>query len=130
MSIKVLLILHTKFQPNIPSHFGERDLNAWVDVNFFRVDVNFQNSNCDLIPLQIFFILISINLKVLLILHTKEPNIPCCSGENDEFNSFAIFSNGGHLEFSTRLNIIILRPWGLIMLHMKLKIHGCSGLRE
>ena len=36
ISIKVLLILHTKFQPNIPSHFG---------------DVNFSNGQCDLIPL-------------------------------------------------------------------------------
>ena len=44
INIKVLLILHTKFQPNIPSHFGERDLNVWVDVNFFRVDVNFQTA--------------------------------------------------------------------------------------
>ena len=35
ISIKVLFILHTKFQPNIPSHFGEMDLNAWVDENFF-----------------------------------------------------------------------------------------------
>ena len=35
INIKVLLILHTKFKPNIPSHFGERDLNAWVDVNIF-----------------------------------------------------------------------------------------------
>ena len=68
---------------------------------------------------------------VLLILHTKfQPNIPSRFGENDDFNSFALFSNGGHLEFSTRLNFIILKPWSLIMLHMKLKIHGCSGLRE
>ena len=44
ISIKVLLILHTKFQPNIPSHFGDMDLNAWVDVNFFRVDINFQTA--------------------------------------------------------------------------------------
>ena len=36
---KVLLILHTKFQSNIPSHFGEMDLNAQVDVNGFRIDV-------------------------------------------------------------------------------------------
>ena len=43
-NIKVLLILHTKFQPNIPRHFVERDLNAWVDVNFFRVAVNFQTA--------------------------------------------------------------------------------------
>ena len=42
INIKVLLILHTEFQPNIPSHFGEMDLNVWIDVNFFRVDVNFQ----------------------------------------------------------------------------------------
>ena len=37
-------ILHTKFQSNIPSHFGEMDLNGWVDVNFFRVEVNFQTA--------------------------------------------------------------------------------------
>ena len=80
-------------------------------------------------PLQIFFMLIRINIKVLLILHTQfQLNIPSCSGENGDFNSFAIFSNGGHLEFST-LNFIILKPWSLIMLHMKFKIHGCSGLK-
>ena len=71
------------------------------------------------------------NIKVLLILHIKfQPNIPSRSGENGDCNSFAIFSNGGHLEFSTRLNFTILKPWSLIMLHIKLKIHGCSGLRE
>ena len=78
-----------------------------------------------------FFHLISINIKVLLILHTKfQLNIPSHSGENGDFNSFAIFSNGGHLEFSTRLNFIILKPWSLIMLHMEFKSHGCRGLRE
>ena len=46
------------------------DLNARIDVNFARVDVNFQ-----------YFILIPINIKVLLILHTKfQPNIPCHFG--------------------------------------------------
>ena len=75
--------------------------------------------------------MIPISIKVLLILHTKfQPNIPSRTGENDDFISFAIFSNGGHLEFSTRLNFSILKPWSLIMLHMKFKIHGCSGLRE
>ena len=44
INIKVLLIFHTNFQPNIPSHLGEMDLNAWVDVNLFRVDVNFQTA--------------------------------------------------------------------------------------
>ena len=34
INIKILLILKTKFQPNIPSHFGEMDINARVDVNF------------------------------------------------------------------------------------------------
>ena len=59
-----------------------------------------------------------------------QPNIPCCSAENGDFNSFAIFSNSGHLEFLTRLNFTILKPRRLTMLHMKFKIHGCSGLRE
>ena len=74
---------------------------------------------------------LSINIKVLRILHTKfRLNILSRSGENGDFNSFAIFSNGGHLEFSTRLNFIIQEPLSLIMLHMKFIIHGCSGLRE
>ena len=82
------------------------DLNACVDVNFFRVNINFQMAIVT-IPLQIFFILISINIKVLLILHTKfQPNILICSEEKDDFISFAIFSNGGHLEFSTRLMLL------------------------
>ena len=42
INIKVLLILQTKFQPNITRHFRERELNAWVDVIFFRADVTFQ----------------------------------------------------------------------------------------
>ena len=35
INIKVLLIFLIKFQPDIPSHFGERDLNARVNVKFF-----------------------------------------------------------------------------------------------
>ena len=70
-------------------------------------------------------------MKVLLILHTKfQPKTHSGSGENGDFNRFAIFGNGGHLEFSTQLNFAILNPWSLTMLHMKLKIHGYSGLRE
>ena len=70
-------------------------------------------------------------MKALLILHTKfQPNIPSRSGENDDFISFAIFSNGGHLEFSTTLNYTIMKLLSLIMLYVKFKIHGCSGLRE
>ena len=48
-------------------------------------------------------------------------------GKPDADIAPAIFSKGGHLEFSTRLNSTILKPWSLIMLHMKFKIHGCSG---
>ena len=44
INIKVLLILHTKFKPNIPSHFEDMDLSAWVNVIFFRVDVSFQTA--------------------------------------------------------------------------------------
>ena len=107
------------------------DLNARADVNLFRINVNFLNGHCDLIPQQIFFILVSINIKVPVVLHTKfHSNIPSRSGENDDFNSVAIFSNGGHLKLSTRLNFTFLKPWSLVVLHMKFKIHGCSGLRE
>ena len=68
---------------------------------------------------------------VLLILHNKfQPNIFSRSGEYDDLISFAIFSNGGTLEFSSRLNLTILKPWSLIMLRMKFKIHGCNGLTE
>ena len=74
----------------------------WVDVNFFRVDVNFQTAVV-VHSGTYFFILISINIKVLLKFHPKfQPKIPSHSGENGNFNSFAIFSNGGHLEFSTK----------------------------
>ena len=55
------------------------DLNAWVNVNFFSVEVNSQTAigHCGLIPLQVFFMLISICIKGLLILHTIfQPNIP------------------------------------------------------
>ena len=63
--------------------------------------------------------------------HTKiQPNILSRFGDNDDFINFAIFSNGGHLEFSTILNFIILKLWNLIMLHMKFNIQGCSGFRE
>ena len=90
---------------------------------FFRVYVNFQTAIVTEFRYIFFFILISIIIKVLLILHSKyQPNIPCRSEENDDFNSFAIFSNGSHLEFSTRLNFTILKPWSLIMLHMKFNI--------
>ena len=98
------------------------DLNAWVDVNFFRVDVNFQRQLWSNSATIVFFILIPINIKVLLIFHTEfQPNIPSRSGENDDFISFTIFSNGGHLDFSTRLNFTILKPWSLIMLLVKFR---------
>ena len=81
--------------------------------------------------LQIFFIFISIIIKVQLLLHTTfQPKIPSRSGENGDFISFAIFSNRSHLEFWTRLKFSFLMSWSLIMLHMEFEIHGCSGLRE
>ena len=61
-------------------------------------------------------------------LHTKyQPNIP---GENVDFISFAIFSIGSHLGFSTKRNFIILKPYGLVMLHVKLENPECNGFRE
>ena len=97
------------------------DLNARVDINFARVDVNFQTVTETYFRYRFFFYFDIINIKVLLVLHTKfQLNIPSHSGENGNFNSFAIFSNGGHLEFLTRLNFTILKPWSLIMLHYEI----------
>ena len=65
------------------------DLNAWVDVLFFGRRKS-SHSHGYLMPLKNFFILIPVNIKVLLIHYTKfQPNIPICSGENDDFISFA-----------------------------------------
>ena len=48
------------------------DLKARVDLNFAKVEVNFQT----VIVLQIVFILISLSTKVPLIIHTKfQPDI-------------------------------------------------------
>ena len=44
---------------------------------FFKGHRKFSNGHCDKIHLQIFFILISINIKVLFIFHTKfRLNVP------------------------------------------------------
>ena len=103
------------------------DLKPRVDVNFARVDIN----HCDLFPLQIFFILISMCIKVPLILHIKfQQNIPSHSGGKVGFHGFAIFSISGHLGFSTRLTSTGLKPCSLIMLHVKFEIHRCSAFRE
>ena len=67
--------------------------------------------HCDLILQLIFFNLIILKSKVPLMLHTKyQPNIPCPSGEKVDFISFAIFSIGSDLGFSTKRNFIILKP--------------------
>ena len=104
------------------------NLNALMEVNFVRVDVNFQMVTVTFFSYRFFFILISFNIKVLLLFHTKfQLNIPSCTGENADFIGFATFSIGGHLEFLIRLNFTILKPWSLMMLHVKFKIHGCSN---
>ena len=59
-----------------------------------------------------------------------QPNIPNGSGEEVDFVVFAIFSNGGHLGFSTWPNFTILRPWSQVMLHVKFENHGTSSFRE
>ena len=56
------------------------DLNARVDVNFARVDVNFQMFTVPLILSQFFSVLIPINIKV----KTKfQPNVPSQFEEMD-----------------------------------------------
>ena len=59
------------------------DLNARNDVNFDRVDVNFQTFTVTQFCFK-FFILISVNIKVPLILQTKfQLNILSRFGEMD-----------------------------------------------
>ena len=77
-----------------------------------------------------FFILISIN-KVLLILHKKfQPTIPSRSGENGDFNSFTIFSNGGHLEFLDKIKFYYSEALESDHAAYEIEDSGCSGLRE
>ena len=65
-----------------------------------------------LLQIILFFILITTNIKVLLIIHTKfQSNIPTRSGKNADFISLVIYSIGGHLEFLTRLNFTSLKSW-------------------
>ena len=52
------------------------------------------------------------------------------SGEEADFNIFAIFSNSGYLGYLICPNFIILRPWSLIMLHVKFDNNWCYGFRE
>ena len=66
------------------------NLNARVDVNFARDDVNFQTIVVPSSAKNV-FILISLNTKVSLIHHTKyQLNIQCHSVENVNFIGFAI----------------------------------------
>ena len=51
---------------------------------------------------RFFFIFIILNTYVPLIFHAKiQPKITSGSGEKVDFVIFAIFSNGGHLGYST-----------------------------
>ena len=66
------------------------NLNARVDVNFARDDVNFQTIVVPTSAKNV-FILISLNTKVSLIHHIKyQLNIQCHSVENVNFIGFAI----------------------------------------
>ena len=73
------------------------------------------------------FVLISFNIKVLLILQS----VKCTrhSGKNADFIGFAIFSADGHFEFSTRLNFTILTTWNLIILHVELRFMDAVVLK-
>ena len=59
-----------------------------------------------------------------------QQNIPCASAEKVDFIGLAIFSYSGHFKFSTKLNLISLKPCSLLMLHVKFENYGCSCFRE
>ena len=80
---------------------------------------------------RFFFIFIILNTYVPIIFHAKiQPKISGGSGEKVDFVIFAIFSNGGHLGYSTRPNFIILRPWWQVMLHVKFENCRCNSFIE
>ena len=75
-------------------------------------------------------LLITLNTKVPLILHTKfKLNILRILEKND-FIGFAIFLCRWPSWILDEAEFTILKHWSLIMLHLKSEIHGCSGLRE
>ena len=84
VNTQVPFILNTKFQPYYAQPFRRNGRKC-------QGRRKFSNDHCEPNPLQLYFILISINIKVLLLLHRKfQPNVPCGSGENADFISFAI----------------------------------------
>ena len=65
-----------------------------------------------------------------LIFHAKmQPKISCGSGEK-VLLFLPIFSNGGHLGYSTWPNFIILRPLWQVMLHVKFENCRCNSFIE
>ena len=54
-----------------------------------------------------------------------QPKISSGSGEEVDFVVFVIFSNGGHLGYSTGPNFTILKPWSQVILHVKFE--NCRG---
>ena len=81
--------------------------------------------------LQIFFIFIILNTYVPLVFQAKiQPKISSGSGEKVDFVIFAIFSNGGHLGYSTWPNFIFLRPCWQVMLHVKFENCRCNSFIE
>ena len=85
----------------------------------------------DKTTLQIFFIFIILNTYVPLIFHAKiQPKISSGSGGEVDFVVFAIFSNSGHLGYSTRSNFIILRHWSQVMLYVKFENCRSSSFIE
>ena len=80
-----------------------------MDVNLFRGDINFQTAIVTYFRYRFFFHFDIDQHQGATNTSYKISNIPSRSGENNDFNSIAIFSNGGHLEFSTRLNFTILK---------------------
>ena len=80
---------------------------------------------------RFFFILTILNTYVLLIFHAKiQPKISSGSGEKVDYVVLAIFSNGGHLGYSTGPNFTILRPWSQILLHVKFQNCRSSNFIE
>ena len=90
-----------KFDNNCLSGFRKKSCLKLFKYAIFNTSKQ-KVGHCDETTLQIFFIFIILNTYVPIIFHAKiQPKISSGSGEKVDFFIFAIFSNGGHLGYST-----------------------------
>ena len=124
-----------KFDNNCHSGFRKKSCLKLFKYAIFRYSnvtlVNRKKVTVTKLRYRFFFIFTILNTYIPLIFHAKiQPKMFSSSEEKFDFVIFAIFSNGGHLGYSTRLKFIILRPWWQVVLHVKFENCRCNSFIE